>query len=246
MELRSKPVNDFNQGVLHFLGIHDPEHPWIIFAIRLRRSLLRFDKRLRNDYLLKAPEPKLHIGGGLHRLDGWLNTDLGLLPAVMLMDATQKFPFSDETFKFVYTEHMIEHISYEQGSFMLRECHRVLQDGGIIRVTTPDLASIVDLYRTDLSEIQQRYLSWFSQAFLLPKMLPTSANAINAFFRLWGHQYIYDEETLTSALQAAGFRSIKRHRLGHSDHDALRNLENERRYPPGLLDYESVSLQASK
>jgi len=44
----------------------------------------------------------------------------------------------------------------------------------------------------------------------------------------------------------AGFRSIARKRLGDSDYGPLRNIENEKRYPPGLLDFESLALEGSK
>jgi predicted SAM-dependent methyltransferase len=201
---------------------------------------------LRTDYLQKTTTPKLHIGSGWRPLDGWLNTDLELIPGVMQMDATQRFPFGDGTFQYVYTEHMIEHVPYPQGKYMLRECHRVMRNGGVIRVITPDLAAIVRLYRGDLSADQKRYLSWFCQTFVPEQYPPDAVSAINAMFRLWGHQFIYDEATLADAMSAAGFSSVTRRVLGESDDSDLQNLGNEQRYPEGLLDYESLTLEGCK
>jgi predicted SAM-dependent methyltransferase len=232
--------------LLHLVGLRDPEHPWVVRAQRWRRKILQTDERIRSDYFQKTARPKLHIGGGWHRLDGWLNTDLGLVPGVMVMDAIQDFPFAAGTFEYIYTEHMIEHVSYEQGAYMLRECHRVMHKGGVIRVTTPDLAVITGLCTQDLSDVQRRYLSWFYPAFIPEGCPRTPAIAINAFFRMWGHQFLYDEETLRGAMQAAGFGSIRRLRLGHSDHPELQKLENQQRYPEGLLDFESVALEGRK
>ena len=239
------------QHLLHLIGLGDPGHPnpYVIRAHRLRRSILRSDECLRNDYLSKTAIPKLHIGGGWRRLDGWLNTDLELIPDVMRMDATQRFPFRDGTFQYVYAEHMIEHVPYQKGVYMLQECHRVMRKGGVIRVITPNLIAILGLYSGDLCADQQKYLLWFCQTFVPQECPPNAASAINVMFRLWGHQFIYDiydEETLADTMRAAGFSSVTRWLLGDSDHPDLQNLGNEQRYPEGLLNFESVTLEGSK
>jgi predicted SAM-dependent methyltransferase len=233
------------QKLLDLVGLGNPAHSYDVRAHRLRRTILRSDERLRNDYLHNTAKPKLHIGGGWHRLDGWLNTDIELIPDVMRMDATQRFPFADRTFYFVYTEHMIEHVAYQKAVYMLRECHRVMQEGGVIRVVTPDLAAIVGLYGGKLCADQQEYLSWFCQTFA-QECPPSPVSAINAMFRQWGHQFIYDEKTLADSMLAAGFGSIERCALGESRHLDLQHMENQQRYPKGLLNFESVALEGLK
>ena len=47
-------------------------------------------------------------------------------------------------------------------------------------------------------------------------------------------------------MRAAGFTSVMRWPLGDSDHPDLQNLGNEQRYPEGLLNFESVTLEGSK
>ncbi len=218
----------------------------IVRVQRMRRRIFRTDQRLSDTYLAANSGPKLHIGGGEHRLDGWLNTDIELIPDVMVMDATKPFPFADNTIQFVYTEHMIEHVSREGALRMLRECHRVMRDGGVIRVTTPNLATLLGLYSSALSDTQRGYVSWFCQTFLAPDVTPSAVSVINAHFRMWGHEFVYDEPTLTNALHDAGFKSVRRRCLTESDHAALRDLENVERYPAGLLDFESIALEAVK
>lgn len=215
-------------------------------ARRLRRQFLRVDKRLAKEHFAAIENPRLHIGGGWHTLDGWLNTDIDIVPGVMSMDATRRFPFADGSFQFVFSEHMIEHIQYEDAIGMLRESRRVLRKGGVIRVTTPDLAAIIGLCTGQQSNSQMRYLSWFCETFLPPEHPRTAVSAINAHFRMWGHQFLYDEWTLAEALRMAGFKSVTRRRLGESPYAALQGLENVDRYPEGLLDFESVALEASK
>lgn len=220
-------------------------HPWMIAAHRLRRRLRKVDDRLCRDYLANARVRKLHIGGGPRRLDGWLNTDIALLPGIFQMDATLPFPFADATFDYIFTEHMIEHLPFASGLNMLRECNRVLRRGGVIRVTTPDLAKTLGLYGSESSQAQQDYLTWFCGTFV-PERPISPVHAINAMFRLWGHQFLYDESTLASALHQTVFCDIRKMALMQSDHSELRNLENIDRYPAGLLDFESISLEARK
>jgi predicted SAM-dependent methyltransferase len=77
---------------------------------------------------------------------GWLNTDYEPeLPIVMHLDASQRFPFREATFDYIFSEHVIEHISYWDGMKMLAECFRVLKGSGKVRISTPDLAFLVDL-----------------------------------------------------------------------------------------------------
>src|SRR5687767_1281080 len=77
---------------------------------------------LRKEYLSRPGRAKLHIGAGLSLLTGWLNTDLTARPGVSYLDATARFPFPSDSFDFIYSEHMIEHVSYADGQRMLREC----------------------------------------------------------------------------------------------------------------------------
>jgi predicted SAM-dependent methyltransferase len=59
--------------------------------------------------------------------------------------------FEDNTFDYIFSEHMIEHVDHDGAVAMLRECYRVLKPGGTICMATPDLAVIVGLLaRTSL------------------------------------------------------------------------------------------------
>jgi predicted SAM-dependent methyltransferase len=235
------------QSLLLLFGLAgEAPHPLVVRADQFRRAILRSDERLRDQYLRSVEKPKLHIGSGLRRLDNWLNTDIGLIPDVMQMDATEPFPFADNTFECAFTEHMIEHVSHPRGMRMLHECYRVLRHGGVIRVITPDLATIIGLYGRDQRPDQREYLQWFSQAFLQDGGAPTAVLAINAMFRLWGHQFLYDETTLTHSMTQAGFKAVQRHNLGESCHLELQKLENEERYPKGMLNFESLALEGVK
>ncbi len=208
------------------------------------------DQEIVRRYFSETTTPKLHIGCGRHILAGWLNTDSYLqdpsLP-VYLLDASKRFPFADETFAYVFSEHMIEHVSYSAGRHMLSECLRVLEPGGVLRLSTPDLDFLLDLRRPDKSPLQREYIRWAAET-STPNVpdLTNEVFLINNFVRDWGHTFIYDEKTLRQSLQLAGFGQLRKCELQESPIECLRNLENEARMPPGFLRLESMVLEAIK
>ena len=65
---------------------------------------------------------KLQLGAGGNNVPGWLNTDIDVGSNQAYVDATKPFPFSDGSINYVFSEHVIEHLTYEQGLGMLKEC----------------------------------------------------------------------------------------------------------------------------
>ena len=217
---------------------------------RLRQGFCSVNVRVIHQYFLDHDVRKLHLGCGKNILDGWLNTDvLSRRRDVRYLDVTKRFPFSNtDEFDYVFSEHLIEHIPLSGGLAMLGECYRILKLGGKIRITTPDLAFLINICREDKSAIENEYIAWAVER--LPP-LPLSASfpeslIVNDFMRNWGHRFIYDERTLSLALRSAGFSDITRCELNASDHDPLRGIENESRLPQGYLALESMTLEATK
>ena len=157
---------------------------------------------------------------------GWLNTDV--LPTsrkVAYLDATRRFPFNDDVFDYVYSEHMIEHIEHEGAVFMLRECFRVLKPGGKIRISTPDLKVYTGLHSKEKTASQKFYIDWVIQNLMPEVDYCEEVFLINNAFRAWGHQFLYDRETLRATMARAGFEDIKYHQPGVSDDENLRGIE---------------------
>ena len=201
------------------------------------------------NYLANQSIPRLHIGGGNRLLDGWLNSDLAPpLADVIVLDATKIYPFKDATFNYIFSEHMIEHVPYASGSSMLKECFRVLKPGGKIRISTPDLRFLIDLYNSGdrRSAIQNEYLQWATNSFIHSAPFYDPVFVINNFMRDWGHLFIYDEVILKHNLRQAGFADITRRELNSSQDELLCNLESEHRLPPGFLRLETMTLEGTK
>ena len=168
----------------------------------------------------------LHIGAADFVLENWFNTDLDpRTPNIHYLDATQPLPFPDGSFDFIFSEHMIEHIPLAAGRKLLIECRRVLKPPGVVRIATPNLCNILTLVENH-DPLTDTYLAWAVQTFKLPtEPFPKAPMVVNNFFRSWGHQFLYDPETLSCAMEEAGFSQIIQQSVGISAHTALQGLE---------------------
>src|SRR3989304_5450432 len=90
---------------------------------------------------------KIHFGCGHHHLRGWINVDLE--PSCMpdlIADLRQGIPFRSQTVDYIHAEDFIEHIELAHVFGFFQECHRILREGGGMRVLTPDLYELARRY----------------------------------------------------------------------------------------------------
>ena len=179
------------------------------------------------EYLKAHSVRKLQLAASNNLLPGWLNTDIFLNHrSLVYLDATRRFPFDDDTFDYILSEHMIEHLAYETAQFMLRECLRVLKPGGRVRVATPDLRVILALHGHEKTKLQNNYIEWAIARFMPEVKEYKEVHLINNFFRAWGHQFLYDKGTLHHALSAVGFDEIEFYKPGASADPNLQQIES--------------------
>lgn len=219
-----------------------PARAWLRFrsAVHYLRRGGPARRRIVARYLDGTAEPRLHVGAGGERLPGWLNSDL--VAGDVYLDLTRPLPLPDSSFAYAFGEHVIEHISERQGERLLRELHRVLRPGGVLRITTPDLRKIIAIYEDRNPVIGLPEYAEFLDGIAAGEHR-RGAQVLNTFMRAWGHRYVYDEEDLRVKLEAAGFAAVRRLEPGESEHDALRGVE--RHGPPWENDAEAMCLEAS-
>jgi SAM-dependent methyltransferase len=197
--------------------------------------------RATRNYFLTHRTSKLQIGAGTYCLEGWFNTDIHPdCRGCFYMDARRRFPFDDSTFDYVYSEHMIEHLTYNEGRLMLRECFRILKPNGRIRISTPDLEAFINLYTAQKTDLQKRYVKWVIDAFL-PKLGGYRESfVINHIFHNWEHRFIYDRTTLRELMESIGFVRVSYHAVGESNDRNLVGLES---HGMGGKDQEMVKFE---
>lgn len=148
---------------------------------------------------------RLHLGSGTNSLPGWVNVDL-LRPGRTLdlyWDLRRPLPFPDATVDAIFAEHLLEHLPFQAGVGLLRECRRVTGLGGIVRVGVPDLDRYIASYlgRDDIIE-------------RVRPGRPSRALALGEPFFLYGHRCMYDFETMQRALLDAGFTHVEHSSFG--------------------------------
>lgn len=156
---------------------------------------------------------RLHLGCGPRHLEGWANVDISG-DAEIVWDLRKPLPVS--RVRFVYTEHFIEHIERAEAVKLLASIRSILAPGGVLRLSTPDLAEVVRDYQTgNLPDMPEQ--AW--QPHSICQML-------NDSMRAWGHRYVYDEPELRVVLSEAGFSDLRRVAHGQSEEAELRALES--------------------
>lgn len=104
-------------------------------------------KNLRREATLPDGPLRLHIGGQQAHSD-WKIFDLLPGPHVDFVgNCTDLSQFAEGSVTEIYASHVLEHLGYRQElPLALAEFHRVLEPGGSLRVSVPDLATLCALF----------------------------------------------------------------------------------------------------
>lgn len=114
---------------------------------------------------------KIQFCAGGNNLDGFENRDQDA-------NINDPLPYLDESAEFILIEHGLEHTDTPHGFLFMRECHRILKPGGILRICVPTLKSTMS--REHVSDLILGH----------------------------GHQAVYNFQNLDMMLRAAGFNAI--------------------------------------
>lgn len=230
------------------LGVEELANKLLFLSRQGVRNMRGTDRKIMHNYFSSSGDvKKLHIGCGDRVLSGWLNSDYYTKSGnIIHLDATKAFPFKSQQFDYVFSEHMIEHISYLDGQNMLMEAFRVLKPGGKLRISTPDMSFLIDLYRTDRAKLQNEYIEHSTNKYISYAPFYDATFVINNYVRAWGHKFIYSEKVLRHSMEKAGFKEIARFSVNESQDENLSNLENVDRKPAGMIKMETLVLEGAK
>ena len=197
-------------------------------------------------YLSKTGFKGLQIGCGPNILPGWLNsdaTDFGNPDVVV--DITRKLPLPDASLDAIYGSEVVEHIPRESVFYFLSEARRVLGTDGVLRLTTPDM---VDVCKIGLGLNAQCTVKMLASTWLEDDNELTPDIWVNAMFRRWGHQHLWDFPSMRRALHDAGFAKVFRvdPQVTKSSYAELQNIDNRYGMPsPAHCWSSSMIIEAS-
>lgn len=98
----------------------------------------------------------MNIGCGTVCHQDWINLDIHPSSShVRRWDVMEGLPCGDGEVDVCYASHVVEHLQPAGAEGLLRQCHRVLKNRGIIRVVVPDLEGLAREYVSVLDRIDQ-------------------------------------------------------------------------------------------
>lgn len=147
-------------------------------------------------------KPYLNVGCGANFHAAFVNLDYDWRPGLDLCwDLRRGVPLPHGSLRGIFTEHCLEHVTFDDCKAALKEFRRLLQPGGTARIIVPDGELYMELYARAKA----------GEPVTFPYSPPgTPMMAVNRVFREYGHLFIYDAKTLGMLLQEAGFRSFER------------------------------------
>ena len=225
---------------------------------------------------------RVHLGCGLITPPGWVNVDgswnarlakypilrrmLHLLrvtssdkievhwnPNVFIHDVRRRLPFRDSSASTVYSSHLFEHLYFEESQQLMRECFRVLTEGGVLRVVVPDLRSIVLEYlgerqigKPSSSDAQLCPADRLNHRLLMRSPAPPMGNLFYRLYSSWkdfhAHKWMYDADSLMHLMKSAGFTEVQQMPPHESRIESIEQVED----PSRVLNGEGICVEGIK
>lgn len=173
-----------------------------LLAVRIGNALRCQRRHIRRALAERRHPLYLNLGSGPRGLadESWINVDGFADKNVdFLLDLGRPTPFPDNAFEGVFTEHVLEHFTLEEGERIAAEMVRILVPGGAFRIVVPDAEKILRSYL----EAPQDLVAWRGEG-------GTPMQTVNAVFRQrYEHQFLYDWPTMEAMLRRAGFVRVE-------------------------------------
>jgi predicted SAM-dependent methyltransferase len=180
-------------------------------------NLVRHRERRKARLVASRPELRLHLGCGGERKAGWINIDLLGDPVDVAWNLANPLPFGSGSVAAIFHEHLLEHLPLSGGDVFMRECHRVLRPGGILRVGVPDAGRLIRSYAGDRSYLEE-----------LHPGRPAALLAVQELFYWHRHRTMFDVEMLGLLFRASGFPDPRERGFGDTDLDQVPDTERRR------------------
>jgi len=216
----------------HFISVLKFELSLLVVSIYSKLSPFEWSKRFSRR---NARNLKVNIGNGPFKHEGWLNLDcrVSLKDDDLVCDLRRRWPLGDGSTRYIFAEHVFEHFSYpDEITHVLKECLRILEPGGVLRVIVPHTERYLRAYTENDAEFVRK----------VGGDAVSKLGLVNTMMRENGfHKYAYDYPELESVLRVAGFSKVSASSLCGSKHEDLNLDLNE-----PLREIVSLYVEAEK
>ena len=196
---------------------------------------------------------KVNLGCGPSGIDGWINYDWGILPLISkipflqriifsfrllpsfysakwpkleLVNIQKKLPLKDESVNYIYCSHVLEHFEPWEALGVLKECKRIMKTGGVLRIVTPDIRKLIDIYLNSGNNARAaRLLCNMWWGFDKDRQPTSFLEKLSRRFtreNLWN----YDEEEMTALIKSAGFNHVSLVSVGKGEVPDIDRLDS--------------------
>ena len=162
----------------------------------------RHTKSLVTKYLQQEAPIRLDVGSGDLSRPGWIGLDI-TDGCDLFWDLRNGIPFPDNSVDFIYSSHLLEHMSHTDGKKVLDEMFRVLRPEGPISVCVPDARLYVDAY-LGVRELAPDHAFW--EEALVSRSGIDLLNYIA--YMANEHRCLFDQDSLVLRLREAGFSDV--------------------------------------
>lgn len=169
-------------------------------------AFYRLERTIGDAFFRRSPPPigeprLLNLGCGPHIFEGWVNADDYAFKRQLRerafrpnwrLDITRPWKCPSSHWDGIFTEHVLEHVTYSEAIGVMRECLRTLKTGAWLRVSVPDVRTYVELYEGRLARPE------FDP-------IPHPAVGISFLTQMHLHRSAWDADLMARVLTELGF-----------------------------------------
>ena len=148
-------------------------------------------------------------------------------------DIVRGLPLAPGSCDFLYSSHVLEHLSLEDLRQALANVFRLLKPGGVFRLVVPDLESEAKKYLA--SDESDRAINFLKSTYLGKETRDrTVMGWLHAMIGNANHLWMWDFRGLEAELKKVGFVNIRRASFGDSHDPKIDRVEDEGRWTDAL------------
>jgi predicted SAM-dependent methyltransferase len=203
----------------------------------------------------------IHIGCEFKIGKNWKNYDISIVAQIEKIPLLRKFikinpsPYPNEVIygdiskkplcknneaDNIYCSHALEHMTKEDMQKALKNIYFMLKSEGCFRLVVPDLETRAQKYLKN--QDSDAFIE--SIGFGRKKNDRSFKDFLRKLFGNSGHLWMYDNKSMQKYLDEAGFKNIRKSKIGDSGIKVFSEVEENHRFVDG--DFIEVALQCTK